>query len=208
MMDLRAWLEPLPFFAVLRGLPPDDALAVGEALFAVGFRILEVPLNSPEPLESIRRLAARFKDEALIGAGTVTQTAEVDAVREVGGQIIVMPHTHTALIRHARALDLLVVPGATTPSECLAALEAGAHGLKLFPAEIISPAAVRAIRAVLPRDVLLFPVGGISPDKLEAYRRAGADGFGLGSALYRPGAPAAEVAERARAFAEAWQALA
>lgn len=208
MMDLRAWLTPLPFFAVLRGLPPDDALAVGDALFAVGFRILEVPLNSPNPFESIRRLAAHFKDKALIGAGTVTQTAEVDAVREAGGRIIVMPHTQTALIGHARALGLIVVPGAATPSECIAALEAGAHGLKLFPAEIIAPAAVRAIRAVLPKDVLLFPVGGITPDKLEAYRAAGADGFGLGSALYRPGAPAAEVAERARAFAEAWHALA
>lgn len=208
MMDLRAWLTPLPFFAVLRGLPPDDALAVGDALFAVGFRILEVPLNSPNPFESIRRLAAHFKDKALIGAGTVTQTAEVDAVREAGGRIIVMPHTQIALIGHARALGLIVVPGAATPSECIAALEAGAHGLKLFPAEIIAPAAVRAIRAVLPKDVLLFPVGGITPDKLEAYRAAGADGFGLGSALYRPGAPAAEVAERARAFAEAWHALA
>lgn len=208
MTRIHDWLSPLPFFAVLRGLPPEDALAVGEALFEVGFRILEVPLNSPEPCESIRLLAERFGDRALVGAGTVSRTTEVDAVREAGGRIVVMPHTSATVIRHAVAEGLVVVPGATTPSECFAALHAGAHGLKLFPAEIVSPAAVRAIRAVLPKEVLLFPVGGITPEKLRPYREAGADGFGLGSALYRPGAPAKEVAERARAFAEAWRAIA
>lgn len=208
MTDLRPWLGPLPFFAVLRGLPPGDALAVGEVLFEVGFRILEVPLNSPRPLDSIAALARRFGDDALVGAGTVSRTAEVDEVRRAGGRIVVMPHTSTTVIRHAVAEGMIVVPGATTPSECFEALHAGAHGLKLFPAEIVSPAAVRAIRAVLPKEVLLFPVGGITPEKLRPYREAGADGFGLGSALYRPGAPASEVAERARAFAEAWRALA
>jgi 2-dehydro-3-deoxyphosphogalactonate aldolase len=208
MTDLRPWLEPLPFFAVLRGLPPGDALAVGEALFEVGFRILEVPLNSPQPLDSIAALARRFGNEALVGAGTVSRTAEVDEVRRAGGRIVVMPHTNSTVIRHAVTEGMIVVPGATTPSECFAALHAGAHGLKLFPAEIVSPAAVRAIRAVLPKEVLLFPVGGITPEKLRPYREAGADGFGLGSALYRPGAAASEVVERARAFAEAWRVLA
>lgn len=208
MSGLRPWLEPLPFFAVLRGLPPDDALALGEVLHEVGFRILEVPLNSPDPLVSIRRLAGRFADRALIGAGTVVRTAEVDAVRLAGGRIVVMPHTDPTVIRHAVTEGLVVVPGAATPSECFSALAAGAHGLKLFPAELVSPSAVRAVRAVLPKDVLLFPVGGITPEKLRAYREAGADGFGLGSALYRAGASVAEVSARARAFAQAWRALA
>ncbi|GBD43684.1 2-dehydro-3-deoxy-6-phosphogalactonate aldolase [bacterium HR40] len=208
MSDLRSWLMPLPFFAVLRGLPPGDAIAVGEALVEAGFRILEVPLNSPDPLASIRFLAGHFGERVLVGAGTVTASADVDAVRAAGGRIVVMPHTDPELVRHAVAAGMLVVPGATTPSECFAALAAGARALKLFPAEILSPEAVRALRAVLPKDVLLFPVGGIAPDKLEAYRRAGADGFGLGSHLYRPGASAREVGERARAFAAAWRALA
>lgn len=208
MSGLRPWLEPLPFFAVLRGLAPEEAPAIADVLFATGFRILEVPLNSPDPLKSIRVLAERFEGRALIGAGTVARTTEVDAVRQAGGRIIVMPHTDVTVIRHAVAEGLAVVPGAMTPGECFAALDAGAAGLKLFPAEIISPAAVRAIRAVLPREVLLFPVGGITPDKLAAYREAGADGFGLGSALYRPGASVLEVAERARAFAAAWRAMA
>jgi 2-dehydro-3-deoxyphosphogalactonate aldolase len=192
-----------PLVAILRGLTPEEAEGVGEALIAAGVRIIEVPLNSPDPLDSIARLAARFGGEALIGAGTVLTPADAARVAEAGGGLIVAPNTDPRVIRAAKAAGLASAPGCFTPSEAFAALEAGADALKLFPAEAAPPAVVKALRAVLPRAVPLIAVGGITPAAMAAYRAAGADGFGLGSALYAPGMTAAEVGARARSFVTA-----
>lgn len=196
-------LAACPLIAILRGLPAEDAEAVGEALVAAGITIIEVPLNSPAPFDSIVRLAQRLGGAALIGAGTVLGVADVARVAEAGGGLIVAPNTDARVIRAAKAAGMAAAPGCLTPSECFAALEAGADALKLFPAEAASPAVVKALRAVLPRGVPLIPVGGIVPASMASYRAAGADGFGLGSALYAPGMSAVEVAERARAFVAA-----
>jgi 2-dehydro-3-deoxyphosphogalactonate aldolase len=196
-------LAACPLIAILRGLPPGDAEAVGEALLAAGVRIIEVPLNSPDPFASIERLAARFGREALIGAGTVLGPDDVRRVADAGGGLIVSPNTNDRVIRAAKAAGMACAPGCFTPSECFAALEAGADALKIFPAEAAPPAVVKALRAVLPRDVPLIAVGGITPARMAEYRAAGADGFGLGSALYAPGMTAAEVAARAHAFVAA-----
>lgn len=200
-------LQQLPLVAILRGIRPGEVEAVADALYAEGFRAIEVPLNSPQALDSIARLARRLPEDALIGAGTVLSA---DAVREVqiaGGRLIVMPHADAAVIRVAKARGLACVPGAATPTEAFAALQAGADALKLFPAELVTPAALQALRAVLPRELRLLPVGGITPETMAPYRRAGAAGFGLGSALYAPGMAAAEVGQRARAFVQAWRAF-
>ncbi len=196
-------LAACPLIAILRGLPPEDAADVGEALVAAGITIIEVPLNSPDPFASIARLAARLGEAALIGAGTVLGPADVARVAEAGGALIVAPNTDVHVIRAAKAAGMVAAPGCLTPTECFAALEAGADALKLFPAEMASPAVVRALRAVLPRDVPLIPVGGITPSSMAAYRAAGADGFGLGSALYVPGMSAAEFGQSARSFTAA-----
>jgi 2-dehydro-3-deoxyphosphogalactonate aldolase len=195
-----AHLAQCPLVAILRGLTPDEAEPVGEALVEAGFRLIEVPLNSPQPLESIARLAARFGEVATIGAGTVTTAAQVAEVREAGGTLIVSPHTDEHVIAASAAAGMVSLPGFLTPSEAFAALGAGAHALKLFPAEAASPAVLKAQRAVLPREVPILPVGGIEPGKMALWLAAGADGFGLGSALYRPGMTAPEVSERARQF--------
>jgi 2-dehydro-3-deoxyphosphogalactonate aldolase len=199
----RSALERLPLVAILRGLAPTEAHAVGDALHGAGWRLLEVPLNSPQPLESIARLARRFPD-ALVGAGTVRTEEEVRQVHAAGGSLVVSPHCDVRVIRSAVALGMACVPGVMTPTEAFAAIEAGASALKLFPAEMIPPAAVKALRAVLAPEVLLLPVGGISPVTMAGYRAAGASGFGIGSALYQPGRPAAEVAHAAQVFADAW----
>lgn len=196
-------LAACPLIAILRGLPPEDAADVGAALVAAGITIIEVPLNSPDPFASIARLAARLGEAALIGAGTVLGVADVARVAEAGGALIVAPNTDRQVIRAAKAAGMAAAPGCLTPTECFAALEAGADALKLFPAEAAPPAVVKALRAVLPRAVPLIPVGGITPSSMAAYRAAGADGFGLGSALYAPGMSAAEVKESARAFVAA-----
>lgn len=193
----------LPLVAILRGLPPDDALAVGLALVAHGMSLIEVPLNSPQPLTSIATLAQTLPD-ALVGAGTVLTPQQVREVHGAGGQLIVSPNFNAEVVVEALRLGLVCLPGVMTPSEAFAALAAGAHGLKLFPAEMVSPVVVKALRAVLPADALLLPVGGITPDTMGAYRNAGANGFGLGSALYRPGMGAEEVARNAQAFGLAW----
>jgi 2-dehydro-3-deoxyphosphogalactonate aldolase len=172
-------------------------------LFAAGWRLLEVPLNSPDPLASIASLSRRFPD-AVVGAGTVRTAEEVREVHAAGGRLIVSPHFDDRVVHAAAARGLACLPGIATPSEAFAALEAGATGLKLFPAEMIPPAAVKAMRAVLPPDVLLFPVGGIAPATMAAYRAAGADGFGIGSALYQPGRDLQAIAAAAQAFADAW----
>lgn len=194
----------LPLVAILRGLTPEEAPAVGDALAKAGFSLLEVPLNSPRPLDSIALLAKRFP-QALVGAGTVLTVAQVRAVHAAGGRLIVSPNFDAAVVREAVALGLVCLPGVMTPTEAFGALAAGAHGLKLFPAEMASPAVVKALRAVLSAEVLLLPVGGITPENMAPYRAAGASGFGIGSALYKPGKSSADVARDAARFAAAWQ---
>ena len=198
MPAFREALAALPLVAILRGLRPEEADGVGAALVEAGLAVIEVPLNSPDPFASIRRLADRFGDRALIGAGTVLDPADVERVRDAGGRLVVMPHSDRAVIARAVALGLECTPGVATTTEALAALAAGAGALKMFPGEAMPPAIVKAWRAVMPPGTLLLPVGGVGPANMAAYRTAGADGFGLGTALYSPGLTAEAVAERAR----------
>ena len=207
LAPVRAFLKPLPYVAVLRGITPEEIPGVGDALFAAGFRILEVTLNSPRPFESIALLARRFGTQALIGAGTVIDPGDVARVGAAGGRLIVMPHADPAVVRAAKRQQLTCLPGVATPTEAFAALAAGADGLKMFPAEALPPSALKAWRAVLPRDTLVFAVGGMKPDTLAPYWVAGASGFGTGSNLYRPGASLAEVTVAAAAYADAFRAL-
>lgn len=202
---LSSALAELPLIAILRGLRPEEAEAIGVALVEAGFRIIEVPLNSPDPFASIRRLADRFAGRAVVGAGTVLEAAQVGRLADAGGSLVVMPHGDATVIAAAKAAGMACLPGVATPTEAFAALRAGADGLKLFPAETLGPAAVKAWRAVLPARTMLLPVGGITPEGMAAWRAAGAAGFGLGSALYRPGATAGEVAATARSFVTAWR---
>ncbi|MBA3677735.1 MAG: 2-dehydro-3-deoxy-6-phosphogalactonate aldolase [Sphingosinicella sp.] len=189
-----------PLVAIIRGVTPDKVEAVGDALFSAGIRIIEVPLNSPDPLDSIARLAARFEGRALIGAGTVLEPAQVDQVWRAGGRLIVSPCTHVPVIEASVAATMISIPGYFTPSEAFTALRAGAHALKLFPAEAASPAVVKAQRAALPPDVPLIVVGGVSPENMQPWLEAGANGFGLGSGLYKPGQSPESVGERAEAY--------
>ncbi|MBV8970824.1 MAG: 2-dehydro-3-deoxy-6-phosphogalactonate aldolase [Sphingomonadaceae bacterium] len=189
--------------AIVRGVRPDEVVAVGEALVEAGIRIVEVPLNSPDPFDSIAALARRFGEAATVGAGTVLSVADVGRVRDAGGTIVVSPHADTAVIAATAAAGMVAAPGYFTPTEALAALAAGAHVLKLFPAEAASPAVLKAQRAVLPKHVPVIPVGGVTPESLAGWRAAGAAGFGLGGGLYVPGRSAADVAERARAYVAA-----
>lgn len=202
---LHACLQQLPLVAILRGLTPAEAPAIGQALTQAGFGLLEVPLNSPQPLDSIAALAAQHPEQ-LIGAGTVMRAADVRNVQAAGGRLIISPHFDVEVVHEALRLGLACMPGVATPSEALAALRAGAHALKLFPAEMIGPSVVKALRAVLPPTVPLLPVGGITPDNMAAYRQAGASGFGIGSALYRPGRSAEQTAQAAQAFIATWRA--
>ena len=192
-----------PLIAILRGVRPDEAEAIGDALYEGGVRIIEVPLNSPDPLDSIARLSKRLEGRALIGAGTVLRADQVEPIRAAGGRLIVSPSTNPKVIAATVAAGMVSCPGYFTPSEAFAALDAGAHALKLFPAEAASPAVVRAQRAVLPREVRLIVVGGIGPDNMAPWIAAGADGFGLGSGIYRPGQSAQETLDKARAFGAA-----
>ena len=203
-----AWLQPLPLVAILRGLTPQDALPVGAALFDAGFRVIEVPLNSPQPLESIALLAREFGDRCLVGAGTVLTPEQVAQVKGAGGKLIVMPHGDTTVIRAAKAADLVCTPGVATPTEAFAALAAGADALKLFPAEQLPPPVLKAWSSVLPKGTALLPVGGITPDNMASYLQSGVSGFGLGSALYAPQTPSGEVAVRARRFVSQFKTLA
>lgn len=201
---LSTFLESLPLLAILRGITPEEILPVGRALSGAGFRVIEVPLNSPRACESIRRLRGELDDRHLVGAGTVLSEEQVGEVAAAGGQIVVMPHSDPAVIRAAKGAGLVCAPGVMTPTEGFAALAAGADALKLFPGELIGPAGLKAMRAVFPKQTTFIPVGGITPDTMEAFVVAGASGFGLGTGLYRPGLDAAEVARNARAFREAW----
>lgn len=200
---LAAAMARCPLVAILRGVQPDEVEAIAAALIDAGFAMIEVPLNSPDPLTSIERLAHRFGDDALIGAGTVIETGQVRAVREAGGQLIVSPNSNAQVIAASAEAGMVSLPGYFTPSEGFAALKAGATGLKLFPAEAASPAVLKAQRAVLPRETPVLVVGGITPDNMAPWREAGADGFGLGSALYKPGRSAAEVGAQAAKFVAA-----
>ena len=206
MTDLDTAFAANPLIAILRGLKPAEAAETAAALTGAGFTILEVPLNSPDPLDSIRRMVTVAPD-AIVGAGTVLTQDQVGRVADAGGRIIIAPNFDPRVAAEARRLSLAYCPGVGTVSEAFAALEAGAAALKLFPAEMIPPAAVRAMRAVLPRETRLLPVGGIDPSTMAGYVRAGANGFGLGSALYKPGQDAAATGRRAQDFMAAWQAL-
>jgi 2-dehydro-3-deoxyphosphogalactonate aldolase len=197
-------MAQLPLIAILRGLTPAEAPAMGEALVSSGFAIIEVPLNSPEPMHSIAALTKLFP-QTLIGAGTVLNAQQVKDVHAAGGRLVVAPNFNPTVVAQALALNMVVLPGVATPTEAFAALDAGAHGLKLFPAEMISPATVKALRAVLPKAAALMPVGGITPDNMAVYRTAGASGFGLGSALYAPGRSAQAVQQQAQAFVRAFK---
>ncbi|MFI5444845.1 2-dehydro-3-deoxy-6-phosphogalactonate aldolase [Polaromonas sp. UC242_47] len=192
-------LQTIPLVGILRGLQPHEALAVGQALAATGWSLIEVPLDSPQPLQSIETLAAALP-LALVGAGTVLSAADVRDVHAAGGQLVVSPNFNAEVVREALRLGMVCLPGVMTATEAFAALQAGATGLKLFPAEMITPAVVKALRAVLPATVPLLPVGGITFENMGAYRSAGASGFGIGSALYKPGMAADEVADNALKF--------
>jgi 2-dehydro-3-deoxyphosphogalactonate aldolase len=192
-------LAACPLVAILRGLTPAEALPVGQVLVDAGFRLIEVPLNSPDPLASISALSQAFP-QAWVGAGTVLRRQDVGAVQAAGGRLVVAPNFDPDVVREARDLGMAALPGVATPTEAFAALKAGATAIKLFPAEMIPPAVVKAMRAVLPGDALLLPVGGITPANLATYRSAGADGFGIGSALYKPGIGIDALRERALDF--------
>ncbi|MGB7757814.1 MAG: 2-dehydro-3-deoxy-6-phosphogalactonate aldolase [Salinisphaera sp.] len=204
---LNDYLHNLPLIAILRGVKPTEIESIGQALFDAGFRVIEIPLNSPDPLASIEKLSAKLGAEALVGAGTVLQPEQVGQVRDAGGRIIVSPNARIDVIEATVRAGLASAPGVATPTEGFAALDAGAHALKLFPAEAIGPKVVKAWRAVVPAEVPLMPVGGISPDNMGEFVAAGATGFGLGSALYKAGMDVDTVAANARAFADAWQNL-
>jgi len=195
-----------PLVAILRGLDIASAEDVGQALFDAGFRILEVPLNRPGALECIRILSAMAPADALVGAGTVLRTADVDAVKAAGGKLIVSPNCNPEVIRHSTASGLYSAPGIATPSEAFAALDAGAHALKIFPAEQVGTAGLKALLSVLPSGTPIWPVGGITPESMAAWVKVGATGFGIGGQLYAPGTPADQVKTRAAGFVAAWKA--
>lgn len=195
----------LPLVAILRGLAPEDAQDVGRTLFDAGFRLIEVPLNRPGAVQAMRLIQALAPADALVGGGTMLTVADVDAVADAGGQIFIAPNCNPPVIAHAAARGLLCAPGVATPSEAFAALAAGAHILKLFPAEMIGPAGLKAMRSVLPADTPLWPVGGVTPEQIGAWKAAGATGAGIGGALFTPGVTMDELGRRARAFVAAWR---
>ena len=197
------YFSQCPLVAIIRGVTPREAAAIGRALVDGGIRIVEVPLNSPDPFDSIRAIADELGDEALVGAGTVLDAADVQRVNDAGGRIVVSPNTNSAVIEATVEAGMVSSPGFFTPSEAFEALRSGAHALKLFPAEAASPKVVKAVRAVLPKDVPLLVVGGVTPESVGGWLDAGASGFGLGGGLYKPGQSADETLDKARAYVAA-----
>jgi len=197
---LHRYLDECPLVAIIRGVTPADAEVVGDAIYEAGMRIIEVPLNSPEPLKSIELLADKFRDRMLVGAGTVLNAHQVADVKSAGGRIIVSPNANLAVVSATAAAGLVASPGYFTPTEAFAAIDAGATALKLFPAEAASPAVLKAQLAVIPKDIPVMVVGGVKPDNMRPWLDAGAAGFGLGGGLYQPGQSAGETLEKARAY--------
>ncbi len=197
----------MPLVAILRGLDPASAVAVGEALVHSGFRILEVPLNRPGALDCIASLTRALPADTLVGGGTMLTVQDVDAVQAAGGRLMVSPNCDVRVIRRAVELGMVCAPGVATPSEAFTALEAGAHALKLFPAEMVGHGGLKAMKSVLPSGIDLWPVGGITPESMGPWVAAGATGFGIGSQLYAPGKSAADVLVKAQQYVQAWQAV-
>jgi 2-dehydro-3-deoxyphosphogalactonate aldolase len=202
VQELKRRLDACPLVAIIRGITPEEAEAVAEAIVDGGICMVEVPLNSPRPFESIERIARLLGDRALVGAGTVLDPADVARVADAGGRLIVSPNSYGPVISASAEAGMVSLPGFFTPSEAFEAIRAGATGLKLFPAEAASPKVISAQLAVLPRNVPLLVVGGVTPDNMQPWLDAGAVGFGLGSGLYKPGRSAEDVGERARAYVE------
>lgn len=201
---MKSQLASFPFIAIIRGIKPSEVIDCAQALYDEGFRIIETPLNSPDPYESIRLMAEHFGDKALIGAGTVTEVGEVKEVKAAGGKIIVSPHCDPDIIKTTKAEGMYSLPGAATPTEAIRAIKTGADGVKLFPAEALSPKIVKAIKVVLPEGTLLVPVGGIDHTNWHPYYEVGARAFGLGSSLYAPRRTPDELRTRAQNFAHSW----
>ncbi|WP_341909459.1 2-dehydro-3-deoxy-6-phosphogalactonate aldolase [Ferrovibrio terrae] len=199
MKELSSWLQACPLVAILRGVKPEEVVDIGAALIETGIRIIEVPLNSPDPLTSIKNLAKRYGDQALIGAGTVVDCTMVKRICQAGAQLVVSPHACGDVVQKAKVLDMISIPGFATPTEAFAMIQAGADGLKLFPAEAFSPAVLKSLRAVLPSTMPVIPVGSINADNMDPWLEAGAAGFGLGGSIYKPGFTPQKVAKRARA---------
>nr|WP_321460874.1 2-dehydro-3-deoxy-6-phosphogalactonate aldolase [uncultured Cohaesibacter sp.] len=200
MMDFATAMDRFPLVAILRGIQPRESLAIAETLIEVGFTLIEVPLNSADALDSIEQICHAFADRACIGAGTVLRREEVSAVRNAGGSLIISPNLNESVANEAFVQKMTYLPGVVTPSEAFRAIELGASGLKFFPAEIVSPAVIKALTAVLPKHIPLVPVGGIVPESMAAYWQAGASGFGLGSSLYKAGMSVGEVTRAALQF--------
>lgn len=201
--DFHRYFAECPLVAIVRGVTPNEAEAIADALYEGGIRIIEVPLNSPDPLESIRIISTKFADRTLVGAGTVIDPGDVAKIAEAGGRLIVSPNTNTSVISATVAAGMVSSPGYFTPSEAFAAIRAGAHSIKLFPAEAASPAVIKSQRAVLPKNIPIIVVGGVTPDSVPAWMDAGADGFGLGGSLYKAGQDPRATLEKAQAFVAA-----
>ncbi len=199
-MDLTTYLVRCPVIAILRGITSAEVVAVFEALESAGICIAEIPLNSPDPLTSIALAVEGFGGRMLIGAGTVTSVGQVDQVAAAGGRLIVTPHSDGAIVRHAKSLGLTAVPGFSTATEAFAMLQAGADALKLFPAEVGGVAFLKALGAVLPKGTRVVPVGGVTPESMAAWKQVGVSGYGIGSAMYKPGDSASEVKRKALEF--------
>ncbi|MGD8172718.1 2-dehydro-3-deoxy-6-phosphogalactonate aldolase [Vibrio sp. TRT 21S02] len=208
-LEQCSWFNELPLIAILRGIEPEEVIAVTEELLDVGFRYIEIPLNSPQALKSISLVVDKFGDQAVVGAGTVTSIEKLLPVIETGAKLIVTPNMNPDVIRKAREHDCVIFSGIQTPTEAFTALECGASALKLFPAELIQPNGLKAIRSVLPPEVICCPTGGIdaNPEQMRAYVQAGANGFGLGSGLYKKGLNLSQIRKRAHAYRDSWMSI-
>ncbi|MBQ4891642.1 2-dehydro-3-deoxy-6-phosphogalactonate aldolase [Shewanella sp. UCD-FRSSP16_17] len=205
-ISLTDALKELPLVAILRGVTPEEVIAIADVLVAAGYRVIEVPLNSPNPYESIKRLSEKYGESVVIGAGTVVSKEQVDLVKEAGGRIIISPHADIDIIQYSKKLSLYSVPGFLNPTEAYAAINAGADSLKLFPADTVGPKGLKAMSVVLPKEMPILPVGGVSPSTMKAFLDAGASGFGLGSGLYKAGMSAEQTKQNALSYVEGYQA--